>query len=59
MSMSNTRFNNCAQHMPPFPAGVWSQSPAFAGAVATGGGCGCGGKDTTAFRSFSFGASTP
>ena len=57
MSISNTRFNNCAQRMRPFalPARVWSPSPACMGAGALA----VGGTGTTAFRSFAFGASTP
>jgi len=55
MSISNTRFNNCAQHMRPFalPTGRWAQSLACAGTVAVGG------TGTTALRGFAFGASTP
>ena len=55
ISISNTRFNNCAQRMRPFalPTGRWAQSPAWAGAVAVGG------TGTTALRSVAFGASTP
>ena len=59
MSISNTRFNNCAQRMRPFalPTGRWAQSPACmgAGALAVGG----TGTGTTALRSVAFGASTP